>query len=32
MFLGQSSNLLALARLVEVVPSTSGSGRTENAG
>ena len=30
--LGQSSDLLALARLVQVVSSASGSGRTENAG
>ena len=28
--LSESSNLLALARLVQVVPSASGSGRTEN--
>ena len=30
--LSQSGDLLALARLVQVVPSASGSGRTENAG
>ena len=32
MLLCQSSDLLALARLVQVVPGTNGSRRTENTG